>query len=173
MSEFTGISLDPEDTPQGAMERVFLAEAHSPAFDDYDAASDLVEMRNMREVFENRLKNPAEYEAPGAENEIDIVKMGHQFQGFANYPKIEAGIESNIKEIVKNANDPHHPQQAAYAQHVLNAIKAASENIAEHRKALKLALQEYFDQQSRLPPNGATGFDPRLTPAWPALQLPA
>ncbi len=44
---------------------------------------------------------------------------------------------------------------------------------AEHRKALKLALQEYFDQQSRLPPNGATGFDPRLTPAWPALQLPA
>jgi hypothetical protein len=42
-----------------------------------------------------------------------------------------------------------------------------------HRKALKLALQDYFDQQARLPPNGATGFDPRLTPAWPALQLPA
>jgi hypothetical protein len=86
-------------------------------------------MRNMRQVFENRLKDPTKYEAPGAKNEIDIARMGNQFQGFGNYPKIDSGIENNIKQILKDATDPHHPQQAAYAQHVQNAIKAASESI--------------------------------------------
>jgi len=44
---------------------------------------------------------------------------------------------------------------------------------AARQHSLKRALQDYFDQQSRLPPNGAIWFDPLLTPAWPSLQLPA
>ncbi|MDD2705096.1 MAG: hypothetical protein PHU07_07170 [Acidocella sp.] len=34
------------------------------------------------------------------------------------------------------------------------------------------ALEEYFFQQSRMPPAGTTAFDPRLTPAWAGLKLP-
>jgi len=34
------------------------------------------------------------------------------------------------------------------------------------------ALEEYFFQQSRLPPAGTTAFDPRLTPLWAGLKLP-
>jgi hypothetical protein len=38
---------------------------------------------------------------------------------------------------------------------------------------LRSALQDLLTQQARLPPSGATAFDPRVTPAWPGLQLPA
>jgi hypothetical protein len=37
---------------------------------------------------------------------------------------------------------------------------------AVDRRQFGQALTEYFDQQTRLPPSGTTGFDPRLTPAW-------
>ncbi len=34
------------------------------------------------------------------------------------------------------------------------------------------ALTAVLDRQARLPPSGSTGFDPRLSPAWPSLKLP-
>jgi hypothetical protein len=34
------------------------------------------------------------------------------------------------------------------------------------KTSLAQAMAEIFDQEARLPPSGATGFDPRLTPAW-------
>lgn len=37
---------------------------------------------------------------------------------------------------------------------------------------LRRAVGELLDRQARLPPSGATGFDPRLTPAWAGLKLP-
>ncbi len=37
---------------------------------------------------------------------------------------------------------------------------------------LARALDDYFALQARLPPSGATAFDPRLTPAWAGLKLP-
>lgn len=37
---------------------------------------------------------------------------------------------------------------------------------------LARALDDYFNRQARLPPSGATAFDPRLTPAWAGLKLP-
>jgi len=40
-------------------------------------------------------------------------------------------------------------------------------------RSLRGALEELLDRQSRLPPSGASAFDPLLTPAWPGLQLPA
>jgi|GEM_PF-2619051 hypothetical protein len=33
-------------------------------------------------------------------------------------------------------------------------------------------LDEYFMRQARLPPSGATAFDPRVTPAWAGLKIP-
>ncbi len=35
---------------------------------------------------------------------------------------------------------------------------------------LKNAVGDYFAQQARLPPNGYSGFDPLLSPAWPGLK---
>jgi hypothetical protein len=40
-------------------------------------------------------------------------------------------------------------------------------------RQLSRALRELLDNQGRLPPSGATAFDPRLTPAWAGLKLPA
>ncbi|MCB5945719.1 hypothetical protein, partial [Acidocella sp. KAb 2-4] len=37
---------------------------------------------------------------------------------------------------------------------------------------LAQALRAYFFRQSRLPPAGAAGFDPRLTPAWAGIKIP-
>lgn len=37
---------------------------------------------------------------------------------------------------------------------------------------LSRVLDDYFLRQTRLPPSGATGFDPRLTPVWAGLKLP-
>ena len=37
---------------------------------------------------------------------------------------------------------------------------------------LEQALRDFFFQQSRLPPSGATAFDPRLTPEWAGVKLP-
>jgi hypothetical protein len=124
------ISLDPENTPQGTMERVFLAETYEPSKTTYDSSTDLEQMRDMRQAIENRLKDPAEYDARGAKNEIDIVKMGDQFQGFSNYPELDGNIQTRIDDNFKIVNDPHDPRQAAYAQHVQDAQTAASESIA-------------------------------------------
>ncbi len=37
---------------------------------------------------------------------------------------------------------------------------------------LAQALRTYFFRQSRLPPAGGTGFDPRLTPSWAGVKIP-
>ena len=45
------------------------------------------------------------------------------------------------------------------------AGRAEGEDLAQ-------ALGAYFFRQSRLPPAGGTGFDPRLTPAWAGVKIP-
>ncbi|HUM07236.1 MAG TPA: hypothetical protein VLT37_00005 [Acidocella sp.] len=45
------------------------------------------------------------------------------------------------------------------------AAGVAGEDLAQ-------ALRAYFFRQSRLPPAGGTGFDPRLTPAWAGVKIP-
>lgn len=123
------ISLDPENSPAGAVERVSLAEIHSPGFDSYDAATALAEMRDMRQVIENRMKNPSQYSARGAKGEIDIIKAPGEIQDFENYPKIGPTLQQNISEILKHANNPHKPNSRAYGKFVQNAIQAATESI--------------------------------------------
>jgi hypothetical protein len=123
------ISLDSKNTSLGAMERVFLAETYAPSNPHYVAGTDLEQMRDMRQAIENRLKDPAEYDARGAKNEIDIVKMGDQIQGFSNYPKLAGDLPIRIDDNLTAANLPHGSLQAAYAQHVQDAKTAASESI--------------------------------------------
>jgi len=57
------------------------------------------------------------------------------------------------------ANEPPAPVMAR------PAAGAAGEDLAQ-------ALRAYFFRQSRLPPAGGTGFDPRLTPAWAGVKIP-
>ena len=112
------------------MERVMLAEARSPAYSDYNAGTVLGEMRDMRQVFENRLLAPGAYEARGATNETGIIKAPGQFLGFGNYPTIDPGKAKDINDALHIANDAHDPRHAVYAQHIQNAITAATESIA-------------------------------------------
>ncbi len=42
---------------------------------------------------------------------------------------------------------------------------------AEQRR-MGHVLAALLDREARLPPSGATGFDPRLTPAWAGQKLP-
>lgn len=80
----------------------------------------------MRQVLENRLKDPSQYNARGATNETQIITAHGQFQGFGNCPK---GIPHYADDDVKAANNPTHALRAEYYQHVQNAITAATESI--------------------------------------------
>ncbi len=128
------ISLDPANTVQGAMERLMLAEAFQPGDPHYDANTNLEQMRNIRQVIENRKENSAQYDAHGAKTEIDIIKAHNpsfeQFKGFSNYPNVSPLIEERCERSVSIANDPRQRQQTAYAQHVQDVIRAANESIA-------------------------------------------
>jgi hypothetical protein len=51
-------------------------------------------------------------------------------------------------------------------------IPGLSGNVTASSVELSQALEDYFTRQARLPPSGATAFDPRLTPAWAGVKLP-
>jgi len=63
--------------------------------------------------------------------------------------------------------DPPTPAEQKYSAPMVGAEKKIDP------RALRGALADLLDQQGRLPPSGASAFDPLLTPAWPGLQLPA
>ena len=42
-----------------------------------------------------------------------------------------------------------------------------------HMTDLKQEISDLLNRQARLPPAGATGFDPRLSPAWAGVKLPS
>ncbi|WP_234730742.1 hypothetical protein [Acidocella facilis] len=121
------ILADP-NTDAGAMERLFLLEAYTPAYVGiYNATQNLVAMRLMRQTIENRLKAPGRYMARGATTETDIIELGNQFAGFGTYPNLDPGMTLRLQDILKIANNPTHPMQAAFAQFVNDAITAATE----------------------------------------------
>jgi hypothetical protein len=128
------ISLDPANTVQGAMERLMLAEAFQPGDPHYDANTNLEQMRKIRQVIANRKENSAQYDAHGAKTEIDIIKANNpsfeQFKVFSSYPNVSPLIEERWERSVSIANDPRQRQQAAYAQHVQDVIRAANESVA-------------------------------------------
>jgi hypothetical protein len=131
------LSLADINTPVGAMERAFLAEARSPDDPEYNPQVNLEAMRDMRQVVENRLKAPSEYMARGATDAIGIFKAPDQFPELTTYPK---GIPDDVDDAIFIANDPHDHRQAAYWQHVQNAITAATENVATPIASLPEAI---------------------------------
>lgn len=124
------IVLAPAGTDVGAMERLFLLEAVTPAYPrKFDADRNLEAMRLMRQTIENRLKSPQEYTAPGARTATDIIELGNQFAGFGGYPNLSGGMTTNLADILRIANDPRHPHQGKYARFVNDAITAATESV--------------------------------------------
>jgi len=87
-------------------------------------------------------------------------QIGHQTTATQNPAR---GVRTlDEKTLPKRSHDarlnaPYEPSRATNFGPVKQAID---------KTALAQAMAEIFDQQARLPPSGATGFDPRLTPAW-------
>ena len=130
------ISLPLENTVEGMLTRLFLAESINPGHvANYDALNSKKSMIWMRQVIENRLK----HKTPnifGAKKPIgqtgytvyDIVKAKGQFHGFESYPKLLQSIKVNINGFVNIANNYNHSKRESYAEFINNAKNAASKN---------------------------------------------
>ena len=93
----------------------------------YDEAESLRAMRYMRQVVENRLKASAQWGAPHAQSEIDVIAIGNQFEGFGDYPILGADKTSILHDALRIANTPSDKRSAKYSKFVQNAILAATE----------------------------------------------
>lgn len=122
-----GTELDPLNTPIGLMERLFLHETRTPLFPSYKREDSLKAMRLMRQALRNRLKHPREWGAAGATSIVDIITIRSQFGAFADYPDLPARFMRDPYMIVHLANAPNDPRSAKCAEHVKDAITAATE----------------------------------------------
>jgi len=128
------LQLPPPNTDAGLLVRLFLAETASPetretvTWTEEDAKKS---MQWMRLVLKNRLENnPQQFMAKGARTLKDIVtaKDGGkvQFEGFSNYPTINAKIAARLADAFKIANDDSDKRQEDYARFVQAALDAAN-----------------------------------------------
>jgi hypothetical protein len=82
---------------------------------------------------------------------------------------------------IRRDNEGHLGTQQPAMQHADGGLIASGQRPAPiagadkkiDQLALRGALAELLERQGRLPPSGASAFDPLLTPAWPGLQVPA
>jgi hypothetical protein len=79
----------------------------------------------------------------------------------------QTAAKISTEQLISHHSDPALPNGSRHSAPDLQA--------AQKIDSLKLrgALEELLGQQARLPPSGATAFDPRVSPAWPGMQLPA
>ncbi|QYE35858.1 hypothetical protein KZX46_07885 [Polymorphobacter sp. PAMC 29334] len=149
------VHLAPASTDAGAMERLFLLEATSPGYiNKYRAEENLSSMRLMRQTIENRLKSPREYGARGATTPTDIVELGNQFAGFSAYPILDARMGANLQDILRFANDSHHPLQKAYRQFIADSVTAATEDV--------VSLKAIFPNVTAWRTHGSSSPGPRF-----------
>ncbi len=122
------LELPSQDTEEGMMARLFLAETASPEFQNWSVDDAKKSMQWMRLVLKNRLDNdPAQFNAPGAKNRQDIVRGRNQFEGFENYPAITAHVKRHIKEALDVANDDNNlAKQAQDIAFVYAALAVAN-----------------------------------------------
>jgi hypothetical protein len=109
-----------------------------------------------------------------------IVRRGDGYGRSMELPHlVDSGLPKPIAPIHKKVVAPERYGAAPMQQSI-------SGNIAEGQSQIDIpwstpspshfdlpgVLDDYFLRQTRLPPSGATGFDPRLTPVWAGLKLP-
>lgn len=113
-------------TEQGALARLFLAEAPSPFVAGYSAQHARTGMEWMELVVRNRLEmRSALVGSAGANTVFDVIKAPVQFEGFSRYPVIGSKQQRNIDDIVAIANDGTHRKQSQFHDHVTAAIEVA------------------------------------------------
>ncbi len=103
-----------------------------------------------------------------AESLAPIVINGIAQTGFGDppagrYPGDASGFETRSRRWREEASSD---TESEYKVSGLSGAAVTSPVNFSHM------LDDYFIRQARLPPSGATAFDPRLTPAWAGLKLP-
>ena len=112
------------------MEEAFLAENITPSYgSEYSPENALESMRLMKQVLENRLKDPKRYKASGAKDEFDILRMGGQFPEYSPQGRLQGRAAENVSDILTIANKSNDPRHNAYRQFVQMAIQVAHEQL--------------------------------------------
>ncbi len=123
-------SLDPDNTPTGAMEQAFLTETHTPDNGAlYSPEDTLVAMRLMRQVVENRLKNPSEYDARGATTAFGILTASGQFPEFKSTGALTPKQQKKLHDVLEATQSSNSPLYKEYAQYVQLAMQVAHEEL--------------------------------------------
>jgi len=132
----TAITLPHQDTVEGMLTRLFLAESINPGNSTlYDEDKSKKSMIWMRKVIENRLahKTPGIFGAKKGLGKpqytiYDIVRAKNQFHGFEDYPQLHASIKVNIAGFLAIANNYNHSKREHYADFIQNAKDAAAKD---------------------------------------------
>jgi hypothetical protein len=99
------MKLPAENTPEGLVTRLLLSETQTPSNLTYNDADAQKAMEWMHLVLYNRLKDSMRFGAKKNAGIVDLIKAKDQFAGFENYPKIAAGLQARVAEILKKANN--------------------------------------------------------------------
>lgn len=97
--------------------------------------------------------------------------------GGALYPAMPGAVGA---PGLRRRNSVHDAVSAAQADSTDNGVGETQEFMADAVLApvgvvsadIERALEDYFFRQSRLPPVGAAGFNPLLSPVWAGLKIP-
>ena len=122
-------SLPDENTDEGAMARLLIVEVGPQQGD----LSTLVEaMGLMKIIIDNRLaNNPADFMAPNATREIDIIRAERkdgravQYAGFPSYPVISPGQKDELDKTLDASLDPASPYYEQSSRLVRAAVAIA------------------------------------------------
>jgi len=113
--------LEDENTETGIVERLFLAEIHSPWYDWLYSPNEAGRSFRLLGALLNNRKND-----PRWPNTIKGVitdnKPREQFKWFSTYPKLLKSIEDKISDIILRASDETMPKHKEMKQH-LNLVK--------------------------------------------------
>ena len=135
------LRLDSLNTETGCLQHLLVAECRSPAVASYSFAQIQLVARAMKFVLLNRKKLGQNYRfcSVGAASLIDFICapvsatgcQQQQFDGFTASPGrdtavVDPAVLTRIQQTVGIANNPAHPQQLAYHQHVSFIIQLCS-----------------------------------------------
>lgn len=121
--------LPPENTDEGLLARLLLAECIQPSSIYYPGDEEsLRTMQYMRLTIENRVAFPNYriFGNPNARTVLGIVTADGQFKGFEHYPKLSELQSTNINDAVRLSNDGSGAKFTIYRKHVQQALDVAN-----------------------------------------------
>ncbi|WP_263138604.1 hypothetical protein [Pseudomonas sp. RIT-PI-AD] len=122
------LMLPPENTDEGLLARLLLAECIQPISINYPGEEEnLQTMQYMRLTIENRVafQNYRIFGNPASRTVVGIVTAGGQFKGFGLYPKLDELQARNISDAVRYSNDGSNLKFSVYRKHVQQALDVA------------------------------------------------